>query len=251
MRLLAIFGAAAVAWSGVAAAQVSDPYRNSWARSGPIAIPGDASKKDARVVMRGFARCVVALHGDAARRFVLMPFGSWVPEKDYRDIGDPRCLGFLSGRLMMGQLAYRGALAEELLRWDFTRIVPLALAGAPALDWSVPDAAGTDPRTAQASTEQARGMREKGRDIALAGGAIGALAECVIRRAPAASRAILKTKTEPAERAALQAIVPDIGQCAQASGTMAFNRSSMRQALAVAYYRLAASASGRSQGAAK
>jgi hypothetical protein len=251
MRSLAIFAAVAIAWSGSAAAQVSDPYRNQWARSGPITLPGDSSRKNPVAVMRGFARCIVALHPDAARRFVLLSLNSWVPEKDYGNIRDSRCMGLLSGRLMMGQLAYRGALAEELLRWDFTHLDPSALVSAPILDWSVPDLTATDPRTGQTLTERARAAREKGHDIAIAGSTIGALAECVIRRAPSASRAVLKTGSEPDERAAFQAIVPDIGQCAQTNGTTTFSRASLRQALALSYYRLAASAAGRSQRAAK
>ena len=243
MRRLAILAAAAIVWSSQAAAQVSDPYRNPWTRSGPIETPGDASKHAANEVLRSFARCIVTYHGDAARRYVLLPLGSWVPHKDFLDIGDSRCLGFVSGRLAMGGLAYRGALAEELLRWDFTHLNADALASASPLDWS-PFRSGVDgPLAPQTPSE---GQRVP--NVALAGGMIGALAECVIRRSPVGSRALLNTKTEPAERAAMQVLLPDIAQCTQATGTVRFNRSSLRQAVAVAYYRLAWAASAAGQG---
>jgi hypothetical protein len=243
MRHLAILALLSAGWAAAAQAQTSDPYRNPWARTGPIGLNADAGPKDARAVLRRFAKCTATYHHDAARRFLLMPLGSWVPQPDYRQIADPHCLSFVSGRLRIGQLAYRGALAEELVRRDFAHAGPLDARGLPPLDWTVPQPSATDPRTQQ--------RIESARDVAIAETVLGELGECLVREAPVGSLALLKTTTADTETAAFEAIRPQIAGCIQKGNSLTFTRTNLRSAIALSYYRLASAslASGQQESA--
>lgn len=233
MRLFTV-AATSLAWAGVALAQTSDPYANPWARMGPVIIPGDATPKNASEIMHKFADCTVRLHHDAARKYLLLPLGSTVPEKEYREIADPRCLALLSGRLTMGELAYRGALAEEMMRWDgpHSAIDPSNLA---SLDWSVPGPSSGDQRSGPNSVS----ADEKAHETAVAASSVGRLGECVVRATPGGSLAVLHADTASAEANTFHAIVPQIAGCIQRGETKTFTRNNLRSAIALSYYRLA------------
>jgi hypothetical protein len=67
------------------------------------------------------------------------------------------------------------------------------------------------------------------------------LSLCVIRRDPAAARAIVDTRPRsPEERAAFQRLVPNVAPCVPANFEMTFSRSALRALIAAGLYRVAA-----------
>jgi hypothetical protein len=222
MKRIVMFAAAgaAVAASTGAAAQSSDPYRSAGLHGQSFS---HSEYKDPIVVLRKFAECNISYHRNAALRYIVLPLGTAPTENDAHEIFDSHCLDFVSGRLKMGQLAYQGALAEELIRREHSH--PGAdFADLPPLDWSVPDP--------QYSTY----------NVALAGRVVGTLGECVVRANPAGALALLKTGNQAAESNAFQAITPHIAGCLDKGQSMTLNRANLRSGIAVSYYRLASSA---------
>lgn len=66
------------------------------------------------------------------------------------------------------------------------------------------------------------------------------MGECVVRSDPAGSRAILESDpASPAERRAIQSLMPALQRCVEKSQTLEFDRASLRGAIALNFLRLA------------
>ena len=191
----------------------------------------------ARKVMRDFARCTVKREPVLARRYVLLNIPD-LNDAEFQRVFSWTCLA--RGQLKMRQWQYRGALAEELIRTDLAGRTATDFSGASALNWSVP------PKTY--STIKDADLRKKQQDIDLAESYVGQLGECVVRVTPVGSLAVLQTPNDsPAEIAALKRIAPRIAGCVSAGNTLKFNRTNLRNAMAISYYRLAAGGAAYAQ----
>ena len=69
---------------------------------------------------------------------------------------------------------------------------------------------------------------------------MSAFGECVVRTDPSGSHALLMTQVvSPEETAALKAVVPAFSSCVPAQRTLSFDKTVIRGAVALNYYRLA------------
>lgn len=195
----------------------------------------------ARKVMQEFAQCVVDRHDDLALRFVLVDADQWVPEEEFKKLAGGKCLGFRGGRLKMARAYYRGALADELIRDELSKDFTLTPAGLAPLNWREPEQPPqTDRKTGKALTpEKAKDFADR-YNIALAEHYVAQLGECVVRTDAAGARKVFDTALDSAEEiAALKALSPSVSGCVPEGQTLTFNRTNLRYALAVGYYRLA------------
>lgn len=186
----------------------------------------------ARKVMGDFARCTVKYEHVLARKFVLMSPADQFPEQEFQKITDWRCLGLLGGRLKMRPFQYRAALAEELIRKESARLSDSQSKALPPLDWSTPIYTGK-------LFSVFRSALADRRDYPAAEMALGRFGECIVRANPSGALAVLRTKREADELAAMKALSPQIAECAPADQTLTLDRSNLRSAMALSYYRLA------------
>jgi hypothetical protein len=177
-----------------------------------------------RAVMNRFAQCTVQRRTELARRFVLN-WGVPPSPSDLQEVASSECLRRAGSdviELNMRDSLYRGALAEQLIRRELAKadvIDPIRL---PALQWADP---GLPSSVSAADT------------------AVMRLGECVVRADPAGSRAaVLAEQDSSDELARLKAMSPTIARCIAQGETRTFNRTTLRAALAVSYYRLSVAA---------
>jgi hypothetical protein len=202
------------------------------------AAPADAAKEKAeaeamgRKVLADYAECVVQAQPSLARKYVLTPVGERMPEDEFRKVMGPRCLGFLRGKLRMRYQQYRAALAERLITVELKGRGPIDPAAKPALIWTEPKAPTRDDETTR-----------EGYSMAVAEMYMGKLGECIVRANPGAAQALLATKiSDAAELTAFRALSPAIPACVPTGETLKLNRATLREAIAISYYRLAAGA---------
>lgn len=195
----------------------------------------------ARKVMQEFAQCVVNSQGSLARKFVLMDADQWVPEEEYKKLAGGKCLGLRGGRLKMARAYYRGALADDLIQRELAKDFTLTPAALAPLYWREPgQPPQTDRKTGRALTSE-KAKEFAGRyNIALAEHYVAQLGECVVRSDAAGARKVFDTALDSAEEiVALKALSPAVSGCLPEGQTLSFNRTNLRYALAVGYYRLA------------
>lgn len=195
----------------------------------------------ARAVMHDFAGCAAKRHPDLARTFVLMPANEQLSDKDYFKLVDWSCLGLRGGELRMRRELFRGALAEQLLDTDFAGAATIDPGAIKPLDWAMPiEPAATDPRTGKARDAKTMAQLQELYTASVADRYAGQLGECVIRRDAAGAKTVLATDIDkPEELAALKALTPVIANCITKGQTLKFNRTTLRNGIAVSYYRMA------------
>jgi hypothetical protein len=146
----------------------------------------------------------------------------------------------------MKDLQLKGMFAESLIARDHSSWPPLNPAELRPIDWSVPPPMLVDPRSGKPLEPAVARIVQADHDLAVAQSQVGRLGECVVRANPAGSVTVLNTKMDdPTEVAALKALTPVIAACIKAGETASFNRTDLRSAIALSYYRLA-SADARS-----
>ena len=75
--------------------------------------------------------------------------------------------------------------------------------------------------------------------------ALNQLGECVVQADPTGARSVLDTPIgKPEELAAINAITPVMGQCLPKDFKLVLDRSTVRSAVALSYYRMAMAARG-------
>jgi hypothetical protein len=194
----------------------------------------DAPPSVGRKVLQEFAWCTVRREPVLAQAFVQLVDPGHMPGAEFQRLFDASCLFPLAGQLQMRSWQSRAALAEALLLRDGTLRRTMSFAGVRALDWPVetwPVSAGkpSDP-----------GAVSRFADAAARDQSVSRLGECVVRADPVGSMTVLRTEIDTgAERKRFAALSPRIASCVQEGQTLAFNRTNLRAAMALAYYRLA------------
>lgn len=203
-----------------------------------------------RKVMRDFAKCNVKYEHALARKYVLTNPTDRMPPEEFWRVADARCLGFLPVQLRMPQLYYRAALAEELFRREFPNGYWFDAMGIDPLGWTAPAISLTDPRTGRGRDPEELHRIRASVDADAAAGRLG---ECVVRASTFDSLGVVRSSPEsPDELKALRALAPQIARCVQAGQTARFNRTNLRAAIVLSYYRLSwAAAAGLQQAAVK
>lgn len=195
---------------------------------------GYAQPTVARRGLQDYAWCTVRREPALAHTFVLMKAGEQIALADYQRLFDGRCLTPIALQMEVRLWQSRAALAEALLVRNRNLQRSMAFAAVPALDWapsSSPVVAGQKVDAAKL----ARMAAEDGRNHSL-----GRLGECVVRFDPPGALTVLRTNIDTAaERKHFAALTPRIASCVQHGQTRNFNRTNLRAAMALAYYRLA------------
>lgn len=199
---------------------------------------------DSRKVMREFAECVVDRNPDVAREFVLA-VGKFLEAKKFQKLVDGKCLGFRGGKLWMSDSNYRGALADELVDTDFGTSFVLSVSNIPPLAWVEPTAPSLTDKTGKPLTAKGKELAKNLYDRSVIEYYFSQLGECIVRLDPEGSKALLVTKTESPEEAAIfTAISSSIVNCVKQGETIKLRRADLRNAMAVSYYRLASAQNG-------
>jgi hypothetical protein len=187
-----------------------------------------------RRILQDFAWCIVRREPALARTFALMNDGKQLPAADFQKLFDARCLGMVNAQLQMRSWQSRAALAEALLLRDATLRQSTDFASVGALEW---------PSTSTAVVAQESAANLAPPPFAAANAEdqlVSRLGECVVRADPTGAIGVLKTSIDSdGERKRFAALAPRIAQCVQQGQTGTFNRTNLRAAMALAYYRLA------------
>jgi hypothetical protein len=182
---------------------------------------------------------------DFARRLVLN-WGKLPSPSDLQELGSASCLGQAGSdviELNIRDALYRGAVAEQLIRRDLSKATVIDPVPLPALEWPGPERPSLVDKRGRGLPAPAQKEAERRYAATVADNQVMPLGECVVRADPAGSRTALLTEMDsPLELAKLKAMSPTIARCIAQGETSKFNRTTLRAALAVSYYRLAAAA---------
>ena len=183
------------------------------------------SKADrARLVMLEFGQCTVRYNLPGARKVSLL--FPWTPEfvQQAKKISESECLlgeGAVA-ELRSSPNLMRGAIYQAFYLDRFRRAAPQLAAG--PLDLSA-ETAGQDQGRVQLYV------------------ALRRFGECVVRAAPAESRAVLLAPIGTKEEAAAyQALAPNLGPCLQQGQSVTFSKSMLGGLIAEVAYRLSTQA---------
>lgn len=226
----------------------------------PAAAAEPPSPQQIRAFLAEYGQCVAKREPELAQKSVLSgaSFSRDSAEGKrlmQRECMDPQLLrntsdGF-SGRLRMrfDEDTYRGVIAEALIARHNAVLDAAKLPAIATLTYEEPRPLRTTDRDGKPIAEDSLARQRMAIARKTQAMLMGKLGECVVRIAPAQSRATLTTALDtPAELAALNALGPTLGQCVKAGETVSLDRISVRGALAIAYYRLSqAKPSGATQ----
>ncbi|HEY5722470.1 MAG TPA: hypothetical protein VIT45_09115 [Allosphingosinicella sp.] len=252
---------ACLATASVAAASVSAQPTGSniepktpLSRSEPSAT--EFSTKETRALMHGYAKCVVARRFAKASEALLRNVGNSTLMRDYPSLVDGDCLAdqkriandmrIGSVRMSFGGDLYRYALADALFSRELASVPAPDFSGVAKLQhWRV----GAQPQrvTAKGKTLSQRkydeAMRDYNQVVALT--YLSHYGECIVRKAPSQSRALLLTVPDSTEEAAsFNALRTAFAECLSEGASLKFSRTTLRGAIAINYYRLARAALG-------
>ena len=204
----------------------------------------DLSASDTREMIHRYGECVIRTQQQRASEAILANVDNATLLTKYSELVVPRCMVTLPGSTVSIRFTgdqYRYALADALVRKE--------LAGQPAPD--VDMVARLDHREPGASPS---GLDEKGKPLskkdletaqeayreAQAYNFLSRYGECVVRRDPAAAKALLlTTPNSDAEKASFPGMSTALATCLPPGQTLSFGKSALRGTIAVNYYRLA------------
>lgn len=199
---------------------------------------------EARRFMFDYARCVVRKKHDGASEAILANANNGDITERYSDLIRPECLqpSSLAGNISIsfGGDLYRYALADALVNADF------AAQGAkdfsdrlPLAHLPMPSRQELDMRLASEKNKRKRTELEQGFAKSIGVAWLSRYGECVVRGDPVAVRLWLLTRPDmPEEISRISALRAVFNNCLS-DGTMTFNSTTMRGAMAINYYRLA------------
>ena len=176
--------------------------------SEPIYIPRPEAVRE----LHQFAGCIVRQRTLEARGVLAMDFRTRSYQRRLQALARSGDGCFERGVMSMGNLPFAGSLAEHLFLRSHADKAPSALLAAEF------------PRPRSRSE---------------------ALSYCVVRQAPAESRAVLDTRVTSAEEAtALNALRPAIAACLEDREEAQLNRLGLRSLIAIALYHLGRQSAG-------
>lgn len=190
--------------------------------------------------LRDFAKCVAKFSHDPARRFVLATGEQSVSDEDLRRVLHGYCASLWGpGPLFdVKALQLKGVLAEALNQRDNRAWPSFDPRVAKAIDWSVPQPKPLNRPAPLTADEIA--LRNLSHELAVTQNKVGHLGECIVRANPSGAVDVLNTTMDdPSELVALKALTPAIVGCVRSGEVAAFNRTDLRSAIALSYYRLA------------
>jgi hypothetical protein len=200
--------------------------------------------KQVRAIMHAYAKCVVGRQPRKASEALLanLDNATLLQKYDSLIIGD--CLveqTHAESQMSFSGDLYRYALADALVRHELAAQPVPDFSNVPPLDQRAP---GTEPQPVDAKGRKLSRSRYadalKHYHQAVADAFAAKYGECVVRSAPAESKALLLTAPDSSEETArFDALRPALGTCMAEGHTITFGRVSLRGSIAINYYRLA------------
>jgi hypothetical protein len=142
-----------------------------------------------------------------------------------------------------------GSLAEALIKADGLSAPASGFAAVAPLTYAEPTPVRTTDRDGKALPQDRIEAQQRGIAKKVLVNTRLRFGECIVRREPALSRAVIDTAIETdAELTAIKALAPAMSECLAPGETAGFDRETLRGAFAVALYRLshAATSNGAS-----
>ena len=185
----------------------------------------ESDTDEVRQVAARFGDCVVKRDGYHAKKIVLAAAMDDVSRR-WLDSVSSCLLQAGSGTMRFPATMFQYALADSLIRHEFAHASPIDPSGVPPIDH------GSSTLPAKATAKE----REKAAAFDYA----GKLGECVVRSAPAESKALIMSGvTSTDERKSFDAMLPTVAQCMTPGLQLTFSKSLLRGTIALTYYRLA------------
>ena len=200
--------------------------------------------KETRRLMHAYAKCVVKGQSRKASEAVLRNVNNSTIIRDYPRLLNGECLADAGGEGVQMSFAgdlYRYALADALVNRELVAFQSSDFSAVPPLEHrdpgeapSLTDAKGRKvPR--KKHEEAVKGHRE---DVAFF--YLSRYGECVVRSAPAYSKALLMTAPDSTEETAqFGSLRSALSRCLPAGETLRFGRVALRGTIAINYFRLA------------
>jgi hypothetical protein len=207
--------------------------------------PQQLSQDRTQQILSAYATCIVGRQRSLASEYVL-DRSSLRFDRKYDALADGACLEEAIGSsfddvgLKMGEDAMRFAVAEALLQNEIATIDPDRLPKTARLRMPVLIAADYEPQVGrQYSADQMKALDEKrAKDQSTL--IMYRFGECAVRSDPRGAQALLKAApNSDAEGAAVQQLVPVLGNCLEKGAQVTLNRAKFRGAVALSYYALA------------
>lgn len=205
-----------------------------------------------RKVLTDFGKCVVEIDPLSAKNAVLSDLDSTEIYRERKKLLDSRCLPSTVGRglrLQMDDSSFKAALAQALIFRDlqnnryesFAQIIPLFHRQPYPLKT-------LNEKTGQPLSEKAIKSQKDAIARKELGYIISRMGECVVRTDPAGARTVVFTPiSSPEEMAAVKAMGSALSGCIAKGERVAFNRLTLRNTMAINYYRLANATPGGTQ----
>src|SRR3954470_10579322 len=215
----------------------------------------DYSPKEVRTLMYAYAKCVVGREPRRASEALLANIDNATFIKYYGRLIIGECLvreTHVASRMTFKGDLYRYALADALVKRELaTHPVP-DLSAVPRLSHREP---GPEPRPFNAkgkklsAREYDEALKNYRQNVTFS--FLSKYGECVVRAAPAESRALLATVPDSVEETSrFGALQPALATCMPEGHTVRFGRVALRGSLAINYYRLAHAARAAGTGTA-
>jgi hypothetical protein len=192
----------------------------------PVQIPESPSMSiadRARTAMYRYAECAVDNSRVRVESYLETFPGSEAAFKAANNLSIDNCLS--TGEMRFSESLFRGGVYDVLYRKKFQKDGPRDLSAVPAIDYSV----GSDVKVSGDAQSKI---------------ALRQIADCTVRKAPDASRAlILSAVASNAEANAFGQIAPSMGPCVFEGSKLTFSKSVFRGVIGEALYRLSVGAS--------
>lgn len=205
----------------------------------------DSSKEQAKIrkITFDYAACVVRKHHEKASEAILATASNQAILGDLSQIIDSECLVSAAGYgvdMRFPNDSYKFALADALVNADFLSKGQTSFDD--RLPLAQPVAMSSDAQAVLLakikSDRKRKDLQEQFTKSSILGW-IARYGECVVRQDPVNARYWVLTRPDtPEETSRIKAMQPAFGLCL-GSGTMKFNRVTMRGTVAINYYRLA------------
>ena len=205
-----------------------------------------------RKVLAEFGKCVVKLDPVSSKTAVLSDLESAEIYKNHKKLMDSSCLPSTVGsgiRLQMDDVSLKAAIAQTLIYRDLQNSQFNDFTQAPPLTHRQPYPLKTvNDKTGLPLSEKAIKSQQEAIARKTLAYTVSRFGECVVRSDPASARNVVFARIgTPEEMAAMKAMAPVLSSCIAKGENVAFTRLSIRNTLAVNYYRLANAMPGGTQ----
>lgn len=204
----------------------------------------DLTASETREMIHSYGECVIKTQQRRASEAILANVDNATLLSRYSELVVPRCMVTLPGSTVSMRFSgdqYRYALADALIRKELAGQPVPDLELVARLDHREPGVppSGLDDKGKPLKKKDLEAAQEAYRE-AQAYNFLSRYGECVVRRDPAAAKALLlTTPNSDAEKASFPGLSTALATCLAPGETLAFGKAALRGTIAVNFYRLA------------